>query len=156
MAYRLLSDGYRTTITVAGITPVFEEIEVTPPGLDAGGVIDQTTMRNSRMRTALGKALVTLSSCSIKVAYDPTTYAQIFAVLGSNRAITVTFPDNDTLLFYAVVDKFTPDALKEGERPEATLEFTPSNLTTANPPVEVSPVFATGTTVTTTTTAVPG
>ena len=156
MAYQLLSDGFKTTISITGITPVFEEIEVTPPGLDSGGVIDQTTMRNSRMRTALGKALVTLSSCSVKVAYDPATIAQVYAILGSNRAITVTFPNNDTLLFYAVVDKFTPDALKEGERPEGTLELTPSNLTTASPPVEAAPTFATGTTVTTTTTAVPG
>ena len=155
MTYRLLSDGYKTTITITGTTAVFEEIEVTPPGLDAGGVIDQTTMRNSRMRTALGKALITLSSCSVKVAYDPKTYAQLYNLLGANVAIVVKFPDNDTLTFYAVLDKFTPDALKEGERPEATIEFTPSNLTTANPPVEFAPVFATGTTVTTTTTALP-
>jgi len=155
MPYQLMKDGFKTLIAINGVTPVFEEIEVTPPALDAGGTITQTTMRNTKMRTMLGKQLVTLGKISVKVAYDPKAYAQIFAVLGSNRYITVTFPDNSTLVFYAVVDKFTPDALKEGERPEATLELEPSNLTTANPPVEFQPVFSTGTTVTTTTTAVP-
>jgi hypothetical protein len=48
------------------------------------------------------------------------------------------------------VNKFSPDALKEGERPEATIEFIPSNLSTANPPVEVAPVLVTLTTTSTT------
>lgn len=151
----LLKDGFKTLITIGGITAVFEEIEVTPPALDAGGTIDQTTMRNSRLRTALGKSLYTLGNVSVKVAYDSKAYAQVIPILGSNRFITVTFPDNSTLTFYAVVNSFTPDALVEGTRPEATLELVPSNLTTANPPVETAPVFTTGTTTTTTTTALP-
>jgi len=148
----LLKDGYKTLISISGITALFEEIEVTPPGLDSGGAIDQTTMRNSRYRTKLGKALVSLDTVSIKVAYDSRVYGQVINILGSNRAITITFPDGSTLVFYAIVSKFTQDALKEGERPEATLELEPSNLSTAATPVEVAPVFTVGTTATTTTT----
>lgn len=151
----LQKDGFKTLVTIAGISAVFEEIGVTPPALDAGGSIDQTTMRNTRWRTAQGKSLITLGNFSVRVAYDARAYAQIVPILGSNRFITVTFPDNSTLTFYAIIDKFTPDESVEGERPEATIEFIPSNLTTANPPAESAPVFATGTTTTTTTTALP-
>lgn len=151
----LLVDGFKTLISIAGISAVFEEIEVTPPGLDAGGEITQTTMRNQRYRTSLGKKLITLARVQVKVAYDSRAYAQVISILGSNRAITLTFPDNSTLVFYAIVDKFTPDALKEGDRPEATLELVPSNMSTSNPPGEIAPVFTTGTTTTSTTTALP-
>jgi hypothetical protein len=147
-----LPDGFKTLIAISGITALFEEIEVTPPELDANGVIDQTTMRNTRYRTNLGKKLVTFGPSSITVAYDPAVIGQMHNILGQNRYITITFPDGATLGFYAVVNKFTPDALKEGERPQATLELIPSNLSTAATPVEAAPVFATGTTATTTTT----
>jgi hypothetical protein len=151
----ILKDGFKTLVSIGGITAVFEEISVTPPAADSGGAIDQTTMRNSRYRTKLGKSLVTLDTISLKVAYDPKTYAQVIPILGSNRAIVLTFPDGSTLTFYAIVSKFTPDEVSEGERPEATIELEPSNLSTAATPVEIAPVFATGTTATTTTTALP-
>jgi hypothetical protein len=73
-------------------------------------------------------------------------------ILGSNRQIVITFPDGATFTFYAVVNKFTPDALKEGERPQATLELIPSNLSTAATPAEIGPVLVNATTTTTTTT----
>lgn len=155
MAYTTLKDGFKTTITVDGVTAVFEEVSINPPALEAGGAIPQTNMRNSRMRTFAGKSLVTLGEFSVKVHYDPKAYAQIYSILGSNRYITIKFPDNSTLVFYAIVDKFDPDELKEGDKPEASLTFIPSNLTTAVPPVEFAPVYATGTTVTTTTTTLP-
>lgn len=147
-----LHDGFKTLISIGGITALFEEIEVTPPALDSTGAIDQTTMRNGRYRTKLGKSLITLDRVSVTVAYDPKVIGQMHNILGSNRLITITFPEGSTLLFYAIVDKFTPEALREGERPQATLELEPSNMSTANPPVEVAPVFATGTTATTSTT----
>jgi len=146
----ILVDGFKTLITITGITAVFEEIEISPPELDAGGAIEQTTMRNTRWRTNLGKQLATLGTFSVKVAYNVGAYSQISGILGSNRHIVITFPDTSTLSFYAVVNKFSPDALKEGERPEATIEFIPSNLSTANPPVEVAPVLVTLTTTSTT------
>jgi len=150
-----LRDGFKTTITISGISGKFDEIEVTPPEMDSGGGIEQTTMRNARYRTKLGKALITMGTVSVKVSYDPAVIAQMHNFMGTNRHVTVTFPDGSTLVFYAIISKFTPDALKEGERPEATLELEPSNMSTASTPVEIAPVFATGTTATTTTTAAP-
>jgi len=47
----MLRDGFKTIITITGVSGTFEEIEVSPPELDAGGSIDQTTMRNTRWRT---------------------------------------------------------------------------------------------------------
>lgn len=149
-----LADGFKTLIAITGISALFEEIEVTPPELDAGGVIDQTTMRNNRYRTNLGKALITLGPVSVTVAYDPAVIGQMHNILGSNRHIQITFPSGATLSFYAVVNKFSPEALKEGERPQATLELIPSNMSTAATPLEIAPVFATGTTATTTTTTI--
>jgi hypothetical protein len=142
----LIRDGFSTKITITGVTGTFEEIEVTPPALDAGGSIEQTTMRNVRWRTFIGKSLVTLGGFSVKVAYGAEMYTQILAILGQNRHVVVTFPNGNTLTFYSIVDKFTPDALKEGERPEATLEFVPSNLNTAIPAVVTAPVLSTATT----------
>lgn len=143
----MLRDGFKTLITITGVTGTFEEIEVSPPELDAGGSIDQTTMRNIRWRTFIGKSLVTLGEFSVKVAYSAHMYTQMLAILGKNQHVVVTFPSGNTLTFYAILDKFTPDTLTEGERPEATLTFVPSNLTTAVPPVEFSPVLSTVTTV---------
>jgi hypothetical protein len=100
-----LPDGFKTLIAISGITALFEEIEVTPPELDANGVIDQTTMRNTRYRTNLGKKLVTFGPSSVVVAYDPAVIGQMHNILGSNRYITITFPDGATLSFYAVVNK---------------------------------------------------
>jgi hypothetical protein len=142
----LIRDGFSTKIAITGVTGTFEEIEVTPPALDAGGSIEQTTMRNVRWRTFTGKALVTLGGFSVKVAYGAEMYTQILAILGQNRHVVVTFPNGNTLTFYAIVDKFTPDAMKEGERPEATLEFVPSNLNTAVPAAVTAPVLSTATT----------
>lgn len=150
-----LKDGFKILIAINGISGQFEEIEVTPPSMSSGGGIDQTTMRNSRYRTMLGKALITLEPVSIKVAFDPKVIAQMHQFLGTNRYVTITFPDGSTLVFYAIINSFTFDSFKEGERPEGTLELVPSNMSTAATPVETAPVFATGTTATTTTTAGP-
>ncbi len=143
----MLRDGYKTLITITGVSGTFEEIEVSPPELDAGGSIDQTTMRNVRWRTFIGKSLITLGEFSVKVAYSAHMYNQVLASIGRNLHVMVTFPSGNTLSFYAILDKFTPDTLTEGERPEATLSFIPSNLTTAAIPVEFTPVLSTVTTV---------
>lgn len=143
----MLRDGFKTLITITGVSGTFEEIEVSPPEMDGGGSIDQTTMRNTRWRTMIGKSLITMGEFSVKVAYSAHMYDQMAAHIGKNKHIVVTFPSGNTLSFYSILDKFTPDTLTEGERPEATLTFIPSNLTTATPPVEYTPVLSTVTTV---------
>jgi hypothetical protein len=151
----ILEDGFKSLIAIGGITGQFEEVSFTPLSVDSGGTIDMTTMRNTRSRTAAGKKLITYGTGELKVIYDPRVFAQMQGAVGSNRAVTQTWPDGATLVWYAIIEKIEFDELTEGNRPEATITLTPSNRTTAAIPVETAPVFATGTTPTTTTTALP-
>jgi hypothetical protein len=151
----LLEDGFRSLVSIGGITAQFEEVSFTPSSIDSGGVIDMSTMRNTRSRTAAGKKLITYGSGVLKVLYDTRVFAQLQGIVGSNRAITQTWPDGATLVQYCIIEKIEFDELTEGNRPEASITLTPSNRTTAATPAEVQPVFATGTTATTTTTALP-
>lgn len=142
-----LKDGYKTIYSIAGITAKFEEIGVTPPELDAGGEISQTTMRNARWRTSVGKQLISMGTMTSKVAYEPAVYPQIQAILGQTKLITITWPDGATVAFYGSVDKFTPDELVEGTRPEATMTIIPNMQTAVG--VETAPVYTSATTTTT-------
>jgi hypothetical protein len=131
----LYTDGYQTLIHIWNfpnlddITDlVLAEKTVTPIGLDAGGPIDQTTMRNVSMRTNMPKKLVTLDPMTVTAAYDPRVYPNFFAILRKNRLIQVQFPDRNFVRFWGYVDKFKPAALKEGEQPTAEITFQPTNL----------------------------
>jgi hypothetical protein len=137
-----LTDGHPTLISFSlSPTVKFKEIGVTPPGLDAGGPNDTTTMRNTAYRTMQPKHLVTLTPMTATCEYDPDCYDSIVAdLLGENGQITVTFPDESTLTFWGWLDKFMPGELKEGTMPTATVTIQPSNQNNSN--VEVPPVYA--------------
>tara|TARA_R110002167_G_scaffold46072_1_gene137792 strand:- start:2 stop:454 length:453 start_codon:yes stop_codon:yes gene_type:complete len=143
-----LDDGFATTITLANGTTLYEK-SVTPPGLDGGGAIDTTTMRNTLYRTNSPKSLITLSECSVTVAYDPNAYSAIITTLNTNQLITVTFPDGTTIAFWGWLNSFTPGEATEGEQPTAEMNVVPSNHNNAAPPVEVAPAIVNGTTTTT-------
>ena len=136
-----LDDGFSTTIAFADDSDVqlFEK-EVTPPGIDAGGPIDTTTMQNTTYRTMVGKSLITLSESSLTVAYDTALYNEIVAMVGNNQQITITFPDATTIAFFGFIDKFTPNALVEGEQPTAEIVIVPTNTNTSG--VETAPVIS--------------
>lgn len=156
----ILRDGFQTWIFVsaangsfpAGITPVvlpnatliagvvFLEKEVTPPDIDGGGINDTTTMRNFVWRTRQPKKLKTLDKMTVKVAYDDLIYnvATIGAYINQNTQMRVDFPDFQSLRFWGWINKFTPEALKEGEQPMAELEFFASNQN--NLGTEIAPV----------------
>ena len=61
-----LTDGFATTVTFyalgTGTTLYAKEISVTPPGINAGGENDTTTMRNTTWRTRQPKSLKTLTN----------------------------------------------------------------------------------------------
>lgn len=136
----MLLDGYQTLITFALQPSVkFYEIEVTPPGLEAGGSIDTTTMRNTRWRSFSPKALITAAEASVVVAYDSAYYTQALSMLGANQQITFTFPDTHTYQIWGWLDSFVPGAHKEGNRPTATCKIVPSNHD--NSAVEQAPVY---------------
>lgn len=119
---------------------LFEEKEVTPPDVDAGGVNDTTTMRRTAWRTRQPKRLKTLDKMMVKGAYDASVYnaTTIGGYIGRNTQIVCLFPDFTDLYFWGWLNKFTPDALKEGEMPLCDLEFFASNQN--NSGTEVTPV----------------
>lgn len=137
-----LRDGHSTTIEFLGPPPlgvvtamegiIFWEIEVTPPGMDAGGPNDTSTMRNVRLRTRQPKKLVTLTAMTVRVAYDPIVFsnARLSGYLGFNQIVRVTFPDGQFISFWGWLDKFVPDRNREGEQPTAEMTIEPSNQDT--------------------------
>lgn len=137
-----LDDGFKTIVTFANAPTIkLYEKEVTPPGLDGGGEIDTTTMRNTLWRTRHPKALITLSEMSFTSAYDPVVFTDLLSsVLNTNQLITVTFPDLSTLQFWGWLDKFTPNAHVEGEQPTAECTIIPSNQNASG--IETAPVYA--------------
>ena len=131
-------DGHQTLIDIAGAT-LFEQ-EVTPPSIEGGGAVEQTTMRNTVWRTKCPKSLKTMGDSGFTAAYDPAAYTTIAAAINVNQAITITFPDLSTLVFWGWLDSFTPNASVEGEQPTAECTIIPSNVDGAG--AEIAPVYA--------------
>ena len=135
-----IDDGFSTIISFSADSAVqMWEKEVTPPGVDGGGENDTSTMRNTAWRTRSPKGLVTLSECSLVVAYDPAVYVEIIAMVNVNQTITITFPDGATLEFWGWINEFTPGANVEGEQPTADVTIIPSNQDASL--VEQAPVY---------------
>ena len=140
-----IDDGHSTTIefgtgpsgTGPGIT--MWEKEVTPPGMDAGGENDTTTMRNTLYRTKAPKKLITLTEMSVLISYDTDVYNDIIEMIKVNQEITINYPDTSTLVFWGWLDKFTPATVVEGAQPEATIIIVPSNQDAVGD--EIAPVL---------------
>jgi hypothetical protein len=124
-----LTDGYQTTISfgTSTVSKLYEKT-VQPPGMEAGGPIDQTIMANADLRTQMPKSLITVTANSFEAAYDPEAYDEMVASININQLITITFPDGATLKFWGWLDKFTPNEHVEGEMPTASCTIEPSNL----------------------------
>ena len=133
-----ISFGSQPSGTGPGIT--FWEKELTPPGLDGGGENDITTLRNTTYRTRAPKQLLTLTEMTLTVSYDAQFYDDIVAMALTNQAITITFPDGATLLFYGWLDKFIPGPIAEGAQPTADVTIIPSNVDPADGS-EAAPVY---------------
>lgn len=122
----IMTDGFATTIIFGSVSSgvtlsaILEEKSVTPPGLEAGGEIDVTSMRNTSYRTKAPKTLKNITNTSFTAAYDPDVYDEIKDnILGSNQQIELTFPDSSTISFYGWLNSFTPNENTEGEQPTA-------------------------------------
>lgn len=146
-----LDDGFSTTITLENLPTVkLFETEVKPPGYDAGGPIDTTTMRNTAYRTAAPKKLKSLSNMTSTVAYATEALGELWSQIGVNQIITVHFSDHSTIAFYGWIDKFEPGQHKEGAQPTATLTIQPSmrnNQDEEEAPVYTPPADSTGITI---------
>lgn len=136
----ILEDGYQTLISFAlNANLKLKEISVKPPGIDTGGSVDQTTMRNEEVRTKSAKKLKDYTDGSVSVAYDPAIYDEMDAMAGKNQLITIEFPDGSSLAFWGYVDKFEPAELSEGERPTAELTIVTTNKNDSG--AETKPVY---------------
>jgi len=138
----ILADGFSSKIVITADTNIsFWEKQVTPPAVDGGDAVEQTTMWNTTWRTKLPRDLISLEDIVTTVAYDPVVYDQIVAVINTNTTITVTFSDGSTLAFFGFLKRFEPSALVEGEQPEATVTFVATNIDPADTTVEAGPVM---------------
>lgn len=123
-----LKDGYSSTIAfAANATISFWEKEITPPGLDGGEKVPQTTMLNAALRTFSSRGLYELSDVTVKAAYDPNVLTQIASIINVEGSITVKWKDGSTYDFFGYLQKFMPDALSDGQQPEATITIVCTN-----------------------------
>lgn len=138
----MIQDGFPTTMQFSSSTSAqlyFEETEVTPPGISAGGENDTTTMRNTAYRTKYPKQLKTLTNSSLVAKYDAAIYDEVLGMIGVNQQITITFPDTATYVFWGWIDEFTPNSITEGAMATANITVIASNQNGSD--VETAPVY---------------
>lgn len=138
------SDGFKTLITFATDPNIeFWEKTVTPPGIDGGDAIDNTTMHNIAWRSMGPRSLKTLTEATTTVTYNAVAYNSIGALINVPTTVTITFPDAATLCFYGYLRSFEPGDNSEGENPEATITVQPTNID-PNDFSEAAPVYTAG------------
>jgi len=138
----IVVDGHATTISLGATT--LQEVSISPPSISSGGEIDVTTMQNSAWRTKAPKQLHELGEVSFSALYDPAQIGTYLTGVGVNQAITITFADTSTLVFYGWVDSFSPSEISEGEAPTADVTIVVSNQNGSGttPGAETAPVYA--------------
>ena len=148
----VLLNGFSTTISCS-LQPglLIKETQVKPPGINAGGAINNTTMRNTTWRTFSGKVLKTLTNIDVTAAYDPNCYSQLVSMAGKNQTVTVTHSNGNSWAIQAMMDSAEPNAnTAEEEMPTMQIVFIPTNVNAAG--AETGPSFGTAAPTTTTTT----
>lgn len=136
-----LDNGFSSKIAFAADADVnFWETSVQPPGIDGGDAIDITTMFNSTYRTMAARTLIQITEHTLIVSYDPNVWAQIISLVNTEGAITVHFPNSDTLDFFGYLRVFQPQTNEPGTRPTANVTITPTNWDPSNN-VEQGPVY---------------
>lgn len=137
-----MPDGFSAKITFEDDPDIsLWESSVTPPGIDGGDAIEQTTMHNTTWRTFAPRSLKTLSESTFEAGWDAWAYSQLIAMINVNQVLTVTFASGDTLAFWGFLRTFTPSGLVRGEKPMATCAITPTNRDDAGN--EEAPVLTT-------------
>lgn len=135
----MLKDGVGTIVSFAASANVkFSELSLQPPGFVGGGPINNTGLRNVRVRTQNPKKLVSVSASKGTAKYDPLALEDIYALQGVNNAITITHPDGATTVAWGWLEEFVPGENAEGELPVADLLIEWSNENDSG--VETKPV----------------
>jgi len=146
----LQTDGYQTLMTFTSslltsndeVSLLMHEEEVSPPGVEGGDAIKVTSMRNSAWHTFAPQSLKTLTDAGALVSYDPELYEEMIAMINDNQEITIQFPDTETLVFWAFVKSFTPNAQVIGGKPTANIVITPTNRDGDNSNAEIAPAYS--------------
>lgn len=134
-----LKDGYSTKIAFA-LNPNIElwEKTVTPPPIDGGEPIDQTTMRNNQYRTKAPRSLLDIGAATLTCAYDPNIYSSLVSLANTPTTITFQYPDGSTVSFYGYLQKAEEQQLQEGNQPEVNITIVVTNFDPVNK-VEAGP-----------------
>lgn len=124
-----MNDGHATLIMMenAPLIKLFEK-QVTPPAINAGGPIQTTSMRNVAVHTQAPKKLKGVGEVKVSCAYATIAINDIYAQLGINQRITVTYPDGSRYRYWGWLDSFTPSSHTMGEQPTAEAVFQASNV----------------------------
>jgi len=124
-----LADGFSTRVVFSANTTIELYIKtITPPGLDGGAGVDQTTMHNTLWKTKAPRSLIEVTDASFKAAYDPNLYTSILALLNSKTgSVTYWFSDGSAIAFWAYLMKFQPAEVSEGTQPEADVSIVHTN-----------------------------
>lgn len=133
-----INDGFKTKITIAGSPNIALWItETTPFGYEGGGKIENTTMENTRFRTARPKKLITVTPAVLVCQYDPACLTEIIALIQSNVLLTCTFETGQKHEVWGWLEAFKPNKCGEGEKPTANITLEASNLNDSD--VETAP-----------------
>ena len=111
----------------------------TPPGLDGGDPIPQTTMENNLWRTFALRQLLTLTPVTGKAAYDPKVLSDLQSIINVEGSCTFHFSDGSYVDFFGGLTQVTFDAVQEGQQPECTVTWVPTNVDGSGN--EVGPVY---------------
>jgi hypothetical protein len=136
-----IDEGFSITVDINGLTtPLFWEVEVTPPGMTMGGHIDISGQRNTRYVTKAPRALIEIDDGSFTAGYDPAAIPQLRAIMGVNKKWTIHYPDTFSIDYFGWLETFRPTgAMSRGNRPLAQITFTVSNIDPATG-LEAGPV----------------
>ena len=118
-----LKNTHGITMTFAGHASLYLDPKtLTPPGIDGGDAIDTSSHSNSAVRTKYPRTLKEITDAAFTAAYDPDAWDAIYAAIGANVAITITFPGTDfgNTVVYGYLKSFIPNEYVDGA--DATAE----------------------------------
>lgn len=134
-----LQDGFTCDMTFDEGALSVKGISGKGPSLKGPGPIDQTTMKNTAVTTALPGALISIGDMTQKVAYATEAHDQLMSQMLLNQEITWEWPDGSSHVIWGWIESFEVDEMVINGRPTATITVHASNLNATG--VETAPVY---------------
>jgi hypothetical protein len=132
----LVHEGFSIVVNIDGVvTPLFKEVEVTPPGWNLGGAINIAGQRNTRYVTKAPQGLIEIDQAQFTCGIDPGAIAQLEAIAGVNKVMTFVWPDGYEIDICGWVEAARPTGgMSRGNRPLWNVIIEVSNIdpTTGN------------------------